>query len=142
MPFKDLKRDHIDDYMDDNDHQQKPINAETFATIQERTCYDHFEQHDLQFHVKLKAAKEHFKGHGGWKMCTIIDPSLRFWVASQRQLRNKGKLCRCRVQQLNAIGFEWSEDQWNASYERLVAYHEKHGNCQVDKRQQILFMDM
>lgn len=64
------------------------------------------------------------------------------WVASQRWLEAKGKLSATKKKKLDQLGFVWSSDtqhklqsvydsQWEASFEKLKAYREEHGTCQV-----------
>jgi hypothetical protein len=67
------------------------------------------------------------------------------WVASQRRLEAKGKLAAAKKKSLDKLGFVWSRDtqdqlksaydsQWEASFEKLKAYKQVHGTCQVSPR--------
>ena len=50
--------------------------------------------------------------------------------------QRKGNLTEERVQQLNALGFEWDQkgSKWNARYRELVEYKAKHNRCHVPQR--------
>ena len=60
------------------------------------------------------------------------------WVMHQRQLHNKGKLSQERTIQLKGIGFNWGArkkksdaEQWEGRYNKLAAYKEENGKCNV-----------
>lgn len=68
--------------------------------------------------------------------------SLGHWVASQRSLEAKGKLKASKKKKLSQIGFVWSSDtqgqlksiydaQWKVQFEKLKAYQQEYGSCQV-----------
>jgi hypothetical protein len=58
---------------------------------------------------------------------------LASWVTTQRSLQKKGKLEIPKLEKLQELGFSWDpiENYWNQMYQRLVAYKEQHGNCNV-----------
>ena len=72
--------------------------------------------------------------------------SLGGWVTNQRQhyrLLKEGTSSRIsddRIQKLESIGFQWyprldrDTVQWDARFQELKKYKEKHGNCNVPKK--------
>jgi len=70
------------------------------------------------------------------------DPPLGHWVAEQRKLRRRGKLCPSRVEALDSIGFQWvvglgnnyPTGKWEAKFELLKVYEDQHGNYDVPTR--------
>ena len=100
----------------------------------------HVTKYEQGFNANLAEARLHFQQCGTWLLTSIKNDSIRHWVSSQRRNRNKGKLCICRCDRLDAIGFEWSEDRnrvleehWEAMYEKLKAYKQEHGTCQISQ---------
>ena len=76
------------------------------------------------------------------------DPELGTWVANQRRRYNQNTLRQDRTDLLNALTFNWLikggakhakistsayDTQWNAMYERLKQYKERHGHCNVSQ---------
>jgi hypothetical protein len=64
------------------------------------------------------------------------NPSLAYWVYSQRVLFKSKSLSRERIAKLNQIGFTWNrskEDIWIERYNELVEYKRKFGGCNVRK---------
>lgn len=68
--------------------------------------------------------------------------SLGHWVATQRNLEERGKLGSKKKAKLESLGFVWKKDvkpvfnaiyerQWNANFQKLKAYKKKYGTCQV-----------
>ncbi|MFD3002970.1 helicase associated domain-containing protein [Pontibacter toksunensis] len=68
--------------------------------------------------------------------------ALGTWVATQRLLESRGKLGAAKKRMLSEIGFVWGSDtqrqlksgydaQWEASFEKLKAYKQQYGTCQV-----------
>ena len=55
------------------------------------------------------------------------------WVGKQRNSKRANKLSPDRLRQLNEIGFVWdaNESKWEARYDELRAYKEKHGNVNI-----------
>lgn len=86
------------------------------------------------------------------------DPVLAEWANQQRLcmralqhgiLPNDSIFSRRHIHQLNGIGFDWDdldseELKWENMYQKLVAYKEKHGHCDVpmDLETQDLFLWM
>jgi Helicase associated domain len=100
----------------------------------------HIRKFEEKFKNYLEAAWQHFKENGTWLLTSIKDRTLRNWVTRQRMHYNKGRLCRCRLDRLEAMGLQWSEDRnkaledhWDAMYEKLKAYKEEHGTCQISQ---------
>jgi superfamily II DNA or RNA helicase len=59
-------------------------------------------------------------------------PRLGIWVARQKRFFERGKLSPDRIARLDALGFEWNTiDVWQESFDALVAYKNKHGDCRV-----------
>jgi hypothetical protein len=93
---------------------------------------------------RYRQLKEYKKKHGHSFVPVNCkeNRSLGIWVGTQRRLEAKGKLQAAKKKKLNQLGFVWSKDtqhklqsvfnaQWEASYEKLKAYRQKHGTCQV-----------
>ncbi|GAX21474.1 hypothetical protein FisN_10Hh053 [Fistulifera solaris] len=53
------------------------------------------------------------------------------WIRDQRRLCRLGKLKPERKQQLDQIGFVWSNPVWMEKYQELLEFKEKHGHCKV-----------
>jgi hypothetical protein len=90
---------------------------------------------------QLKAYKKKH-GHSFVPVNCKENKSLGIWVATQRGLEAKGKLQSVKKKKLNQLGFVWRQDtqyqlqsvynaQWQAHYEKLQAYRQAHGTCQV-----------
>ena len=67
------------------------------------------------------------------------DPHLAQWVITQRQLRRQGRLAADRIQQLDALGFEWVAPEapialWEDKFARLGRFRERFGHCSVPLR--------
>lgn len=58
---------------------------------------------------------------------------LSMWVVTQRRRRAKNSLSTENIAKLDSIGFDWNpfDNAWNQMFEKLKAYSEKHGNCNV-----------
>lgn len=93
---------------------------------------------------KFKQLKEFHKEHGHAFVPVNYkeNKSLGTWVASQRWLEAKGKLDSGKKKKLDQLGFVWSKDtekelkaindeKWEESFNKLKAYKEKYGTCQV-----------
>src|SRR5690606_15208810 len=93
---------------------------------------------------KFKQLKEFWKenGHAFVPVNYKENKSLGTWVASQRWLEAKGKLDPAKKKKLDQLGFVWSKDtekelkaindeKWEESFNKLKAYKEKYGTCQV-----------
>ncbi len=61
------------------------------------------------------------------------DSQLATWVITQRQFYKAHKLPLDRIQQLEAIGFEWEPRhvQWKQMLEKLLQFKKKHNHCNV-----------
>ncbi|MBI3481105.1 MAG: Helicase associated domain protein [Nitrosomonadales bacterium] len=55
------------------------------------------------------------------------------WVGKQRSSKKSGKLSDDRLQRLADVGFAWdaNESRWEARYNELCAYREKHGDVNI-----------
>lgn len=65
----------------------------------------------------------------------VENPSLGLWVLNQRIAHKKGELKRDIVTKLEALGFIWDirESHWEEMYQKLIAYKNKHGDCNVPR---------
>ncbi len=63
-------------------------------------------------------------------------PRLGQWVNSVREYKKFNKLSEGQIKQLESIGFIWNllDYRWNQMYQKLVAYHQEFGNCNVTRR--------
>jgi hypothetical protein len=61
------------------------------------------------------------------------NPSLAYWVATQRKYYNANKLLPERIEKLDEIGFVWDpfEAQWSEYFEQLIQYKKEHGDTLV-----------
>lgn len=62
------------------------------------------------------------------------DPSLAEWIAQQRALVKSGELSTDRRRKLFDLGVPLglsNAERWQVRYEDLIAYKEKHGDCEV-----------
>jgi hypothetical protein len=59
------------------------------------------------------------------------DPSLGLWVGRQRRIQTL--LSDAKREALDSLGFDWdpNETKWNKHYQKLVAYKQLHGDCNV-----------
>ncbi|MGV3640553.1 MAG: helicase associated domain-containing protein, partial [Adhaeribacter sp.] len=91
--------------------------------------------------AQLKAYKKKH-GHSFVPANCKDNRSLGIWVSTQRGLEAKGELQAVKKKKLDQLGFVWSRDMprklqsvsdahWMASLEKLKAYKQKHGTCQV-----------
>ncbi|KAG7341299.1 helicase domain protein [Nitzschia inconspicua] len=64
---------------------------------------------------------------------TKIDKDLGMWTGELRILYSKGDLDPTWVAKLNQLTFDWDAEDvnWNAMYDRLIAYKKKHGTACV-----------
>lgn len=96
---------------------------------------------------KFKQLKEFWKenGHAFVPVNFKENKSLGTWVASQRWLEAKGKLDPTKKKKLDQLGFIWTkntekelkainDEKWEESFNKLKAYKEKYGTCQVSLR--------
>ncbi|OEU10393.1 hypothetical protein FRACYDRAFT_194029 [Fragilariopsis cylindrus CCMP1102] len=102
-----------------------------------------WDSHDAQWmgmYRKLVEYKKQNKSTAVPKVYTE-DPSLGFWVYTQRQVYGKGKLSGKRLELLNSIHFNWSADvwdsydaQWMEMYSKLVEYKKQNKSTAVPNR--------
>jgi len=73
--------------------------------------------------------------HGHCYVTKRDDRDLANWVICQRKLAERGLLPVDKRQRLESLGSIWSYDdvQWQARYNKLVAYRQEHGHCRVSK---------
>jgi hypothetical protein len=82
------------------------------------------------------------------------NPSLYFWIGTQRQAYKHGKLSDERIEKLTELGLALeieksrerpkgksgpgflSPNEWNRCFASLVKYKEEHGDCNVSQREQ------
>lgn len=63
------------------------------------------------------------------------NPTLGWWVGTQRQLDKAGRLSAERHQKLEALGFVWMHKQptWDEQFAALAQYKAQHGDCNVPR---------
>eukprot|EP00978_Attheya_sp_CCMP212_P000327 scaffold660_cov57-Attheya_sp.AAC.3 len=83
-------------------------------------------------YMKLQAFK---KANGHCRIPAIYkdDPTLGKWARNQRSFEKSGRLDETRFERLDVVGFDWNPwgSHWNAMYEKLRAYYERHGHSHV-----------
>lgn len=99
---------------------------------------------EVSWNERYKQLKDYKQKYGdcfvpvNWKE----NKSLGQWVSSQRRLEAKNQLPKVKKSKLSQLGFVWSPDthyqlqsryesQWMANFEKLKAYQQQHGTCQV-----------
>lgn len=83
--------------------------------------------------------EERFRRLHEWKMkhghCAVptAQGELGIWVSKQRQLRNRGKLSKEKIDALNSLEFTWSaaDADWEEKYKRLHEWTERNGHACV-----------
>jgi len=93
---------------------------------------------------KYRQLAEFFKlhGHSFVPVNYKENRSLGIWVALQRKSEACGTISKDKLKQLNKLNFVWCRDtrkrlksdydsQWEISFEKLKAYKQLHGTCQV-----------
>jgi hypothetical protein len=91
-----------------------------------------------KWNANFQALEAYKEEHGDcnvpkrWKK----NPQLGGWVSRQRLCQAKGTLSEERWKRLDALGFDWDPDktQWEAMFQKLKAYKEEHGDCNVPQR--------
>ena len=74
-----------------------------------------------------------------------IDPALGRWVDKQRYNARRNLLLDHRYQQLDQIGFQWTQlsvhqdtkthdEKWKRQYQKLVAFYKEHGHTHINRR--------
>lgn len=97
---------------------------------------------DSMWHERMADLWAKVKEEGRGAFFCLDDPTseLAAWLRQQGHLRRVGKLGPEREKALEALGVCWadvdvgiesSEEQWTAKFERLVAFKEAHGHCDV-----------
>jgi hypothetical protein len=85
-----------------------------------------------EMYNKLQAFK---KTNGHCRIPAIYkdDPTLGKWARNQRSFEKSGRLDESRFERLDVVGFDWNPwgSHWNEMYEKLRAYYEEHGHCQI-----------
>lgn len=69
----------------------------------------------------------------GRKLNATSTKKLASWKVTQRQSRKNGKLSSAREHRLTENGFDWAphESSWDRMFQRLAAYSDRYGSCQV-----------
>ena len=84
--------------------------------------------------------------HGHTRVSLSEDLQLTRWAQDQRAKHERGRLSEDQIEMLAAIDFDfekpaWSRGAekvpWERSYQRLRAYHAKHGHVRVSKREDL-----
>lgn len=90
-------------------------------------------KNDVLWNSYLKRLWDWYMDTGTFVVSKKEDEQLQTWTNTQRSLYKRGKIRTDRLMALSSIGFEWSAQitPWETSYNRLVAYKEKYGNCNV-----------
>lgn len=96
---------------------------------------------DNAWETKFIELQEYKEQHGD---CNVpqSDSGLGSWVGKQREsyrVGRTGRLSKERIRKLEGIGFVWTTERapvylsevWKARFAELVAYKEKHGDCNV-----------
>ena len=93
---------------------------------------------DQKWNAKCRAL-EAFKAEHGHCNVPRRHGSLGNWMHKQRTEYKKGKLSKERVQQLGALGFDWSPGStlltWDERFDELTKYKAEHGDCRILKRE-------
>ncbi|KAG7341267.1 helicase domain protein [Nitzschia inconspicua] len=76
---------------------------------------------------------EYYERFGSTLINTNINKELGMWTNELRMLYSKGDLDSTWVAKLNCLKFDWKAEDgnWNAMFDRLVAYKKKHGTVCV-----------
>ena len=92
------------------------------------------DRHDQKWNARY-CELETFKAQHGHCNVPQSHGTLGRWVTSQRTKRKDDRLPQERVQQLDALGFDWSPRStiptWDDSYGQLKAFLIEHGHCNV-----------
>ncbi|KAK1744490.1 helicase-associated domain-containing protein [Skeletonema marinoi] len=108
------------------------------------------------FDSEYQAIVEFKEEHGHLKIPTNYEPnpSLYFWVGTQRQSYKHGKLSEERIEKLTELGIDLEIQQsrerpkgksgpaflnpkeWDRCFDCLVKYKEEHGDCNVSQREE------
>ncbi len=60
-----------------------------------------------------------------------VSASLSTWISNQRTAYKDAKLNASKIEQLNALGFNWyvHDNQWKKYFDKLKNHRERHGDC-------------
>jgi len=106
--------------------------------------------------TQYQAIVEFKEEHGHLKIPTNYEPnpSLYFWIGTQRQSYKHGKLSEERIEKLTELGIDLEIQQsrerpkgksgpaflnskeWDRCFDCLVKYKEEHGDCNVSQREE------
>jgi superfamily II DNA or RNA helicase len=82
--------------------------------------------------TELKRNKDEH-GHCNISQGSKENPELGTWVATQRSVKNSGKLSAARKARLDELGFAWDpkDAAWESMLAALKRYKDAHGHCKV-----------
>ena len=126
------------EYDDDSDNSGVVTTETTTTTSGKKAVPNKQEKKWNEMYIRLIAYNNTYQSTCVPSRCED-DPGLGNWVRKQRQLYNKNKLTKDRINRLNSIGFVWNllNPSWNEMYERLVAYKDQYGSTCVPNRYEI-----
>jgi len=81
---------------------------------------------------KLRAYQRTHQGSSNVPQQYHSDPTLGYWVQTQRKYYKIDQLAKSRHDRLEALGFQWKiemKDYWSEMFERLRAYQRDHDGC-------------
>ena len=66
-------------------------------------------------------------------------PGLFRWINKQREDNKRGKLNSVQIERMDDLGFVWAplDESWNARFGRLADFKNRHGHCDVRKRDDV-----
>jgi len=84
---------------------------------------------------RLLKFKEHFN-HCNVPQKFQPDPALAVWVNNQKYAYKKQRLSADKIQQLESIGFEWDQInyQWQQMFKKLLQFKVQYHHCNVPQR--------
>eukprot|EP01118_Nematostelium_gracile_P000516 TRINITY_DN10584_c0_g1_i1.p1 TRINITY_DN10584_c0_g1~~TRINITY_DN10584_c0_g1_i1.p1 ORF type:complete len:252 (-),score=57.31 TRINITY_DN10584_c0_g1_i1:197-931(-) len=89
----------------------------------------------MTWDASYKKLVEFHTVHGHCKVSRKYDKRLNNWLSGQKERRKSGKMAQKRIEQLDALGFDWELKRpttpWETTYERLKEYHRVHGHTNV-----------
>jgi superfamily II DNA or RNA helicase len=88
---------------------------------------------DVNFGKLVKFKEEH--GHCRVPAKYKTDIQLGHWIHVQRHVYSKGKLSAYRINQLQALGFEWDllAADWELNFSNLQSFKTNNGHCRVPR---------
>jgi Helicase associated domain len=95
-------------------------------TLDPPATWDNLHQELVQYHERF----------GSTFFNKRINKELALWTEELRRLHKRGDLDPKWVAKLNSLGFQWEAEDvdWNAMFDRLVAYKKRHGTVLVPNR--------